>query len=191
MLNLWYALFVRPKYEFRCEEILRAKGYETYVPYCNAPVSRPKTNRKMLSVPLLPGYVFSRFSESAFGRMVTTPGVIRIVGFGRRPAAIDEQELAAVRRVAESNLLCEPWQNIPVGCPVEIVTGPLAGVTGTLLNCGDRKLIVSITFLQRSIAATLDVETKLTVRSLPSDAHVSASASLPIAGAFIGRPESA
>ena len=85
------------------------------------------------------------------------PGVVRIVGAGRTPIPIDDSEMEMLRIIAESDIPRQPYPMPAVGDAVEIRGGPLAGVFGTLARVKDsRKLIVSISLLQRSVAVEFD-----------------------------------
>jgi hypothetical protein len=67
-----------------------------------------------------------------------------------------------VRRVATLTNAKQPWRFLPCGARVRVENGPLAGVVGVLVSEPEsRRLIVSISILQRSIAAVLDDDTQL------------------------------
>jgi transcription antitermination factor NusG len=153
--DLWYALRVRTRFEKQASELLQHKGYETFLPMSVS--DRRWTDRiRRVETALFPGYVFCRMSELALGPALTTPGVMHFVGFGRRPAAVDEAEIATIRRITESDAPKTPWPYLRVGESVEIASGPLSGLSGFLLEVkGDRQLVVSVSLLQRSLAVAL------------------------------------
>jgi transcription antitermination factor NusG len=76
---------------------------------------------------------------------------------GKTPAPVDNEELAAVRRILDSRLLAEPWPFVNVGERVLVVHGSLNGLEGIIVslkkNC---RLVVSVTLLQRSVAVEID-----------------------------------
>src|SRR5262249_1245974 len=161
--NPWYALQTRPKNERKVEQLLRQKGYECFTPTYR---SRRKWSDRTIAVdsPLFPGYVFCRFSPSVLGKAISTQGVIRIVGFGGRHAEVAKEEIEALLLLIQSDYLREPWRYLPDGTPVLVETGPLAGAQGII--CGEenkRRLIVSVTLLQRSVAIQLDETTVISV----------------------------
>jgi transcription antitermination factor NusG len=85
------------------------------------------------------------------------PGVLHIVGVGRKPEPIDPSEMADVMTLLESKLNVTPFDYPPVGERVRIYRGPLRGVTGTVLgHKGSEKLVVSVSLLQRAIAVNVD-----------------------------------
>jgi transcription antitermination factor NusG len=152
----WYAIHVRPKCERFVANLLAAKQYETFLPLYKE--RRRWSDRiKAVELPLIPNYVFCGLTGDTIGRVVTTPGVIRIVGAGRTPIAIEAAEMTALQRVDTLRLSAEPWPFLHVGELVELTDGPLSGVRGVLLRIkNEHRLIVSVSLLQRSIAVELD-----------------------------------
>jgi transcription antitermination factor NusG len=159
----WFALQTIPRNEKQVERLLTHKGYE-----CCLPMYRQKrrwSDRVIeVELPLFPTYVFCRFISSAIGKAISTPGVIRIVGFGGRPAEVELEEIEALQLLGQSDLLREPWAYVPDGTLVQVETGPLTGAQGIICCGGDkRRLVISVTLLQRSVAIQLDENTIVTV----------------------------
>jgi transcription antitermination factor NusG len=91
------------------------------------------------------------------GTALTTPGVMHFVGFGSTPAPVDDKEIAAIERIVESGAAGQPWPYLKVGERVEIISGPLTGLDGFLQEIkGDRRLVVGVSLLQRSLAVEID-----------------------------------
>ena len=89
--------------------------------------------------------------------VLTTPGVVHVVGIGKIPAPIDETEIAAIQVAAKSGLPSEPGPSLCIGHRVRIEHGPLLGIQGILSGFrGHRRLVLSVTLLQRSIAVQVD-----------------------------------
>jgi transcription antitermination factor NusG len=161
----WFALQTKPRGERKVEYSLSQKGYECFVPLYRQ--KRKWSDRTVeIDMPLFPQYVFCRLNSSVLGKAVSTSGVIRIVGFGGKPADIAVEEVDALQLLARSSLLREPWKHLYEGTRVLVESGPLAGVEGVI--CGDdnkRRLIISVTLLQRSVAIQLPEDTVITVVS--------------------------
>ena len=132
------------------------KRYECFTPTYRQ--KRRWSDRTVeISLPLFPTYVFCRLNYLLMGKAISTPGVIKIVGFGGKPAEVDVKEIDALRLLAESHFTREPWSYLPDGTPVVVKTGPLTGVRGIIRQDDSHKrLIVSVTLLQRSVAIQLD-----------------------------------
>lgn len=166
--HCWFALQVKAHHESVTARALHNKGYEEFLPLCNC--YRRWTDRvKELRLPLFPGYVFCRFSAGVIAPIVTTPGVIRIVGNGKRPAPVDESEITALQAVAQSGAPCQPWPHLEVGDLVRLGDGPLWGLEGILLaSKNHHRLLVSVTLLQRSVAVEIDRQWISLIRSARS-----------------------
>src|SRR5215469_14216682 len=107
------------------------KGVETLLPtkrilrhWCD----RTKTSE----IPLFPGYVFARLDPERTLPVLVTPKVQRIVGFGKYPDPLPGEEIAAIRKVIDSGLDAESCPTPTIGGRVQIVSGPLVGVSGIL-----------------------------------------------------------
>jgi transcription antitermination factor NusG len=163
LANPWFALQTRPRSEKKIDHLLKQKGYECFTPTYQQ--KRRWSDRTVeISLPLFPSYVFCQLDDSLIGKAISTPGVIRIVGFGGKPMAIDVEEINALRLVVLSHFAREPWSYLPDGTPVIIETGPLTGVRGVVCQGSNNKwLIISVTLLQRSIAVQLDRDTVVSV----------------------------
>ncbi len=153
----WYALRVRTSHEKVVSTVLRSKGLEDFLPTYQA--RRQWSDRIVnIELPLFAGYVFCHFD--LLDRklpVVTTPGVLQIVGFGRTPAPLDDSEIEAVQAIVRSGLPAEPWEYVPAGELVRIDKGPLCGASGVFRRVKKRhQLIVSVSLLQRSVAVEID-----------------------------------
>lgn len=154
--RLWYAVRVRSNFERTVSAVLEDKGVEQFLPTYRS--RRIWTDRvKTLDLPLFPGYVFCRIPLDERNRVVTTDGVVGIVGAGRRPIPVSESEMDAVRAIVQSQSPSEPWPFLRVGQTVRINRGSLAGLEGILIRVKNSwRLVVSVTLLERSVAVDID-----------------------------------
>jgi len=150
----WFALQVRTRAEHQVAMMLRAKGYEEFLPTHSV-----KKKRVSYDEPLFPGYVFCRVSTHVYGLIVTTPGVIRIVEFGGKPAPIDPEEIRSIQVITNSQAPLCVWKGLNVGDKVRVEEGPLQGVVGTLTSIlSKQRLLVSIGMMMRTVVAEVDPE---------------------------------
>lgn len=152
----WYALRVRSNFESTVASMLEARGFEGFLPTYTA--RRRWSDRvKEIQMPLLPGYVFCRLDIHNRLPVLTIPGMVSIVGIGKQPVAVDEHEIEAVRSIVRSRLQAQPWPYLRAGQSVRIERGPLAGLEGILVEFkSGYRLVVSVTLLQRSVAAEVE-----------------------------------
>src|SRR5260370_22602898 len=84
---------------------------------------------KEIEVPLFPGYIFCRMNPHNRLPVLMTPGVIQIVGVGKIPIPVEEEEIVAIQRVEKSGMSTIPWPYMQVGHVARIEDGPLLGRT--------------------------------------------------------------
>jgi len=152
----WFALRVRSSYEKTVAALLNGKGYQWLLPLYKC--RRRWSDRiKEVELPLFPGYLFCRFDMQKRLPILTTPGILLIVGIGKRPLPIDPTELAAIQTLVKSELPSQPWPFLQIGDRVGINYGALCGLEGILLDFkGHHRLVLSVTLLQRSVAVEID-----------------------------------
>jgi hypothetical protein len=97
--------------------------------------------------------------EHSAGPIVTTPGVIRLIGNGNRPEPVSDEEIERLKSMVASGLPLAPWGRIEPGDVVTLADGPLRGCEGVFKRLqGEGLLIVAVTLLQRSIAVSVRQE---------------------------------
>ena len=120
--------------------------------------------RKLVDVPLFPGYVFVQIPNTAEAKMhvLKTSGVVQFVGNRQGAVSIPDKEISDVRAVLERKISCSPHPFLQLGQRVRIRGGSLDGVEGILVGCDSAsKLVISIELIQRSLAVSVynfDVE---------------------------------
>jgi transcription antitermination factor NusG len=156
MTHPWFALQVRARHEALVASHLSARGFELFLPLYLS--SRKWSDRvKEVSLPLFPGYVFCRLDVNNRFPVLSAPGVNSIVGIGKIPIALDENEIAAIQAMVKSGLPSQPWPFLKVGQAVRIEHGPLCGMEGILMDFkGRHRLVLSVTLLQRSVAVEVE-----------------------------------
>jgi len=78
----WYALRIQSRLSGLASITLRGKGYEEFLPLYRA-CRRWSDRVKQVELPLFPGYSFCQFDVNDRLPILTTPGVIGIVGAGK------------------------------------------------------------------------------------------------------------
>ncbi len=153
----WYALSTRHQHEKSVAFALSNKSYEVYLPLYRS-VRRWQDRAKQLWLPLFPCYVFIREGMDRQLQILTTPGIIHIVGWGGHPAIVPQSQLDAVKQIIESCLNVEIHPYLQSGDRVRVKTGPLMGMEGILTRKkGLARLVVSMEMLGRSAAVEIDV----------------------------------
>lgn len=156
----WYAAYTLPRHEKAVQEQLKLRSVESYLPLYNKR-SRWKDRVARLVLPLFPGYIFVRIPLMHRVGVLGTPGIVRLVGFNGRPAAIPGEEIESLRKFL-SLREAEPFPYLSAGKRVRVLSGPLEGLEGVVIrrknNC---RIVVSVESIQRSVAfevAAADVQ---------------------------------
>jgi len=150
------------------------RGYEEFSP--SYTVERRWSDRKKeIEQFLFPGYVFCRVDPQNRLPVLSAPGVVGLVGCGKIPVPIPEDEIERIRRMVQSGLLVSPWPFLEAGQTVLIERGPLTGIEGVLEEVkGKCRLVVSISLLRRSVSAEVDRHWVRPVKASPRVAAISA-----------------
>jgi transcription termination/antitermination protein NusG len=148
----WFALYVKPRHEKVVATMLRSRGY------CElTPLYRRYNDSNGPHLPLFPGYVFCHFDWNKRFPIVSVPAVFFVVGNGRVPTPIPQEEIARLSRVASCPLEKAPVDHLVSGQNVTLTDGPLRGLDGVIRDSGSLTfLIVSVTLLQRSVQVKID-----------------------------------
>lgn len=154
----WFALRIRSRFEKTTSTVLRSKGFEDFSPLYRS--RRNWSDRvKEIELPLFPGYLFCRFNPLDRFPVLSTPGVVSVVGIGKVPQPVEEHEIEQIQSILASGIPAQPWPFLTIGQKVRISNGSLAGLEGLLVNIKNGfRLVVSVTLLQRSVAVEIDRE---------------------------------
>ena len=155
--HAWYALQVRSRKEGYVASQIEGQGFECLLPTYKS-VRKWSDRVKEVEQPLFPGYLFCRFDFQNRRPVVTTPGVLQIVGYGRTAISVSDEEIQLLQLAVSSGMPKQPWPYLEVGQRVRVNYGTLSGLEGILVNVkGHHRVILSVTLLQRSVA--MEVET--------------------------------
>jgi transcription antitermination factor NusG len=152
----WFAVCTRSNHERSAATQLEQRSVENFLPLYES-VRKWKDRRKRLELPLFPGYIFVRISLQERLRVLVTPGVVRLVGFDNRPAALPDGEIEALRSVLVHGIHSEPHPYLSIGRRVRIIRGALTGMEGVLIRKKGRvRLVLSIDLIRQSAMIEVD-----------------------------------
>jgi transcription antitermination factor NusG len=152
----WYALQVRSRKESYVASQILGQGFECLLPTFKS-IRQWSDRKKELEQPLFPGYLFCRFEFQNRRPLITTPGVLQILGNGRVGIPVADEEIGALRLAVSSGMPKQPWPYLEVGQRVRVNYGTLTGLEGILVNVkGNHRVVLSVTLLQRSVAMEVD-----------------------------------
>lgn len=161
MAHKWLAIYSRPRWEKKVNQLLLEKGFESYCPLNK--VRRKWSDRvKVVEEPLFKSYVFVRVKEDDRTAVRMTPGVINFVYWEGKPAVIKEKEINAIRRFLNEyeNVEVQPM-DLQVNQRVKINSGPLMDQEGKVVSLQRKVVKVAIDSLGYILVAYIN-RTKLT-----------------------------
>ncbi|HTT17843.1 MAG TPA: UpxY family transcription antiterminator [Candidatus Sulfotelmatobacter sp.] len=154
----WYALLTRARHEKVVAQRLREIGVTSFLPVVTE-LRKWSDRKKLVEFPLFSCYVFAKLHPSNEGRLkaLRIDGVYSLVGTRGEGTAIPEEQIDAIRRIAEERLAWHSHPFLKIGQRVRIRSGALNGVEGILVaRSGESTLVVSVDAIQRSLAVRID-----------------------------------
>jgi len=157
----WCAIWTNSHCEqLVCDQLL-AKGFDPFLPRLNV-WSRRGGVRRIISVPMFPGYLFLRhgpLDKANYVELCKTRGLARVLGDGwDRVAVVAERDIDGIQKVVKAQVPAASHPYLRSGQRVRILEGPLADVEGVLVRMKPNKGVValSVDLVQQSIAVEVD-----------------------------------
>lgn len=158
----WLAIYTRPRWEKKVNELLKEKGLESYCPLNK--VRRKWSDRvKIVEEPLFKSYVFVKVSDDDRSAVRMTSGAINFVYWQGKPAAIKEKEISAIKRFLDEyeNVEARSSADLKVNQRVRITDGSLMDQEGKVIDLRRKTAQVSIDSLGYTLVAYIE-RSKLT-----------------------------
>jgi transcription antitermination factor NusG len=154
----WYAVQTRARHERTVAQRLSDKGVTHFYPTITE-IHRWSDRKKIVELPLFSCYLFVRLAPNneELQKVLRIDSVLGFVGTSKLGNPIPDEQIDAVRILVNEQLpySCHPF--LKTGQRVRIKSGALDGLEGILLSRkGDRKLIISVDAMQRSLAVQID-----------------------------------
>lgn len=156
--RFWYALYTKPRHEFKAKIHLESVNVEHYLP--TMIVKKKWSDRiKKIEEPIFRGYVFIYANEKERAKALYNPCIVRTITFNGKPAVIPDWQIENLKIMLVENPEVFITDQVEVGAKVRIVSGPFTDVVGIVQEKHNGSwLAVSIDLLQRSILVQLPKE---------------------------------
>jgi len=154
--NPWHVLHVISNHEKRVAKHLIVRGVEHYLPLY---AERSRWTDRVVTVerPLFAGYVFVRFLPETRITVISTPGVLRLVGDEARDT-VSAIEISRIREGLAAGCLLRPHPGVSVGSPVRVLRGVFAGANGVVTEFRQRcKVVMALSTTGQGFSIELDV----------------------------------
>lgn len=154
----WYAACTKPCHEKRVAEHLRLRGVELFLPVCHSERRWRNGLSVTLERPLFPGYVFVRIPASERLRVLELSSVVSIVGNGRTPVPLPDEEIARLR-AGLPFVKAQPHPLLTAGETARICRGPLEGLTGIVTRQKNNlRVVLTLDLIMKSVAVEVSME---------------------------------
>jgi len=160
-IKKWLAIYTRPRWEKKVNQLLTEKGLESYCPLNK--VRRKWSDRyKVVEEPLFKSYVFVKVSDEDRSNVRMTTGAINFVYWDGKPAVVKEKEITAIQRFLNEyeNVEARPVK-LKMHQRVRVTNGTLMDHEGKVVDLQHKTAKVAIDSLGYILVATID-RTKLT-----------------------------
>ena len=151
------------------QEQLRFQGVEELTPiWIPDPQRLSRFTHKPIERALFPGYVFARFDSDSYTPILRIPGVIHVLTIERTPSPIAEADIENIRRLIAAPSLIRPEgkaPNLQQGDTVEVIHGPLAGLTGQVTYLETRmRVVIWIQAMRAGVSAEVQAGDLMRIR---------------------------
>ena len=152
----WFAIYTKPRWEKKVNQLLTDKGVECYCPLNK--VKRKWSDRtKTVEEPLFKSYVFVKVTEEERTKVRLTNGVVNFVYWNGKPAIVREKEIQTIKLFLDEH---ENVQVRPIDLTVQqrvlITSGTFMDRTATVLDVRKKEVKVSIDSLGYELVALID-----------------------------------
>jgi transcription antitermination factor NusG len=152
----WYAVYTKPRNEKKVYAALDAEGIQTFLPLIKN-LKQWSDRKKWVEEPLFRSYLFVHISQVEYYKVLNAFGVVRYITFEGKAVPVPPQQILAIKQyINAEEMVQEAGQNFEVGDKVEIIRGPLQGLTGYLIKIqGKQKVKIEIESIGHSITLTI------------------------------------
>lgn len=160
----WYALYTKPKHEFKAAERIKAVEIEYYLPTITT-IKQWSDRKKKIVEPLFRGYIFIKANETERFNALAVDGIINTVCFGGSPSRIPDWEIENLKKMMEIDSNVSVSEKIPIGSRIKVTEGPFTGIEGLVSEeeNNERMLSITINLLRRSVQVKLPKENVIEV----------------------------
>jgi len=154
----WYAVHTRCQHEKKVERQLTEKGVDVRLPLV-ALTRRWSDRKKVIEMPLFPGYVFVRIKLSVESRLpvLQTAGVAGFVGVRGWGSPIPDKQIEDLQTLVSRKVPFEVYPFLQQGRRIRVRGGCLDGIEGILLeHLSNRCLVLSVEPIQRSVVIRIE-----------------------------------
>lgn len=154
----WYAVFTIPQNEKSAARHLSQRDVESFLPTYSTVRIWKNRQRAQLVLPLFPSYLFVHIGKRERGKVLGSPGVLRIVGTAREPVPVPESTIEFLRSDFCARTI-EPYRELVVGQKVRICEGAMCGLEGVLIRRNNNlRFVLTVDLINQHAAVEIGAE---------------------------------
>jgi transcription elongation factor/antiterminator RfaH len=161
LIPAWYALHTKSRFENVVNDGLQKKSIGVFLPKIIVP-SKRKDRKKMIRVPLFPGYLFVQtdLHPNHHLEIVKTVGAVKLVGDKAGPISIHDEIIESIKiMTAADQPITTGGYQFRKGDRVIVIEGPFSGVIGVFERFGGQgRIVVHIEALGQFAAVEVDTD---------------------------------
>lgn len=157
----WHAIYTRSRAEKKLFSELCSRNIECYLPL-QKELRQWSDRSKWVEEPLLRSYLFVKVSEREYYDVINSSFALRYVTFGGKAVSIPEQQIDALRIfLADLNRKVDlSLDNLEKGESVEVISGPLKGVQGEIIQIkGKNRIVIRFDSLGTCVYTDISLDT--------------------------------
>lgn len=149
----WYAIYTKPRWEKKVDEVLKLKGVESYCPLRK--IRKKWSDRyKIVNEPLFKSYLFVNAEKSELSNIREVNGVVNFVYWNGKPAIVKEREIDDIRRFMNEYDFVELFPlDVKINDRIKIEKGVMMDREGDVLKVNKKTVEVVVESLGYKIVA--------------------------------------
>ncbi|MEW6701384.1 MAG: UpxY family transcription antiterminator [Bacteroidota bacterium] len=154
----WFALYTKPRHEFKAALQLESILIEHYLPTLTR-VKKWSDRKKKVTEPLFRGYIFIHADDKERYHAIAQKAIVRCISFNGKPSVIPAWQIENLKIMLTQSPDVFVSAKIEVGTKVKIIEGPFKDAIG-VVNCEQEEkwFAVSVELIHRSIMVRLPIE---------------------------------
>lgn len=152
----WFVLQVLTNQEKKVAKHLSLRSLEHYLPLYS---ERSRWSDRVVNLerPLFGGYVFTRFMPQSRLAVISTPGVLRLLGDAERDT-VPAREIERIREGLACGDLLRPHGGVAVGSRVRVTRGAFQGAEGIVTDLRKTcKVVLSLSATRQCFSLEVDL----------------------------------
>ncbi len=137
----WYAVYTKYKCEKYVRDQVLSKEMEAYVPLIEE-IKKYKTKTRKVQKPLISSFVFVNIDIKNYVKVLEIQYVRGFLKIAKEMIPIPEEEIDVLRMIVGEKVEKQENIDLSLGSNVEIVSGNMTGIKGTIIDIKGKKSFV-------------------------------------------------